>query len=443
MNNLKEIFQNSNAQVVEYNPQTMILKENETNEYLYYVLFGQLEALSFQDEALVKVFDIPTNSLLGLFSFFEKSKKSFFSVKTITKVLLIKITKELDQQLNQKYPEYRHLMMNQALKEFRIRIRQYKHLQSTLAENAERMLVQEKMATVGRFSASLAHELNNNVTVVSKGIEFLKEQLPNMLTPHLSSLENEVFLQGIQKGYQLTSRQIRQKTLELLPQYSSLQRRQIALAVEIQNNQQLSISIDQFINLSKEELQKLHRSFLLGCKLKNMAQTGIQISHMINQFKALSRPPDEMKFCDITETIENAIQLIHERLKNILVQKNFEFHDLIWCRPVDLIQLWVNLLVNAVDAMQGNGEIVITVKTKENHVLVKFQDSGPGIPDDKLKTIFQPHVSSKNTYQHYGLGLGLTICSQVVSLHHGLIHALPVEKGACIEVLIPIKGEKK
>lgn len=444
MTKLKDILIDNNAELVEFGKDHFVSEEGHINTTLHYVVSGKLEALTKSNNKYLRIFEISPDSLIGLFSFFEEDHLSFFSVRSTTDIKLIRITKEMHDLLQKNEKDYGFLLLQEALKEFRHRTRLYRQLQEKIFESTEKLVIHEKMATVGRLSASLAHELNNNISVISKGLEYFNDVLPSFFTEKLSSLENNIFIHALNNGYQLTSRKIRQETslLSKNNKYAKTSNKLLSLAVETKNNND-SINLDYLLELSLEDLQKLNTLFILGCKFKNISQASTQITHVVNGFKTLSRPPGELKPFPVHETIEQAKQLLQHRMQNIIVYTNYKFTDPISCRQADLIQLWNNLLVNSIDAMNGIGEIFIDVSRKDNDVIISIQDTGPGIPPDKMEAIFQPHISSKLNISHYGLGLGLTICSQVISLHRGKITPRNVENGACMEISIPIKGDEK
>ena len=105
----------------------------------------------------------------------------------------------------------------------------------------------------------------------------------------------------------------------------------------------------------------------------------------------------------------------------------------------ELIQLWINLISNSSDAMKGKGKISIHSQSFSNLVSIELQDNGPGIPEDVKQNLFEPNITTKSNTSRYGLGLGLTICRQIVEYHHGHISTLPSQQGALFRITLPIK----
>ena len=99
-------------------------------------------------------------------------------------------------------------------------------------------------------------------------------------------------------------------------------------------------------------------------------------------------------------------------------------------------QLFLNLLKNAIEAMNESGEIRIQITEDEKRIIVKIQDSGPGIPSEILQNIFEPFFTTKK--EKGGSGLGLSICKKIVERHHGEIELRNTEgMGTEVKVILP------
>ncbi len=130
---------------------------------------------------------------------------------------------------------------------------------------------------------------------------------------------------------------------------------------------------------------------------------------------------------DFTRTRE--LQLEKTSLKNILdsalksitiepVKITKPRNDVsIICDNKQLEVVFTNILINAIQAMENSGEINVKITENENDVSIEIQDSGPGIPDDKIGQIFDPLFTTKST----GTGLGLVSCKNIVEQHQGTI----------------------
>jgi signal transduction histidine kinase len=102
-------------------------------------------------------------------------------------------------------------------------------------------------------------------------------------------------------------------------------------------------------------------------------------------------------------------------------------------------QVFINLILNASDAMPEGGQLRISARAVRGGVEILFQDSGPGIPHEKQTNIFEPFFSTKDG----GTGLGLTVSYNIITAHGGSLELLGDRgPGACFKVLLPSGGKR-
>ena len=102
-------------------------------------------------------------------------------------------------------------------------------------------------------------------------------------------------------------------------------------------------------------------------------------------------------------------------------------------------QVFINLILNAADAMPAGGSMKITARAFMDGVEVLFQDRGKGIPKEKQSNIFEPFFSTKDG----GTGLGLTVSYNIVSAHGGTLELLSERgPGACFRIFLPVGGKQ-
>jgi two-component system NtrC family sensor kinase len=122
----------------------------------------------------------------------------------------------------------------------------------------------------------------------------------------------------------------------------------------------------------------------------------------------------ELKSVNIQDGLDDTVSLIQHRLGDkIEVIRKYEASDPIVCYPGRLNQVFLCMLDNAIDAMEGKGTITIATRREDDQLLVAITDTGQGIPSEKLEEVFQPGYTTK------GVGLGLAICHQIVHDHRG------------------------
>jgi signal transduction histidine kinase len=139
----------------------------------------------------------------------------------------------------------------------------------------------------------------------------------------------------------------------------------------------------------------------------------------------------------ITDGIETVLTIYHSQIKQgIEVIKSYQPIPIILCYPDELIQVWSNLIFNAVQAMNYKGRLEIQVSQEEQQICVVISDSGGGIPPEILDKVFSPFFTTKPMGE--GSGLGLHIARQIVEKHSGNIAVLNTSDGARFTVYLPI-----
>ena len=151
-------------------------------------------------------------------------------------------------------------------------------------------------------------------------------------------------------------------------------------------------------------------------------------------------PPSEKGPVDVQEVVEETLRLLrhHDRFKKIQVQREYVYNlPLVSADAERLVQVFVVLALNALDAMEGDGELrVRTEAIDDDRVAVSFIDTGCGIPPSELPKIFEPFYTSKPPGK--GTGLGLWICSGIVNEHGGQIEVdSTIGVGTNFRVVLP------
>jgi signal transduction histidine kinase len=148
---------------------------------------------------------------------------------------------------------------------------------------------------------------------------------------------------------------------------------------------------------------------------------------------------------DVHEGIENTLLILRSKLgSGIRVDRQYS-PDLpkIEAYASELNQVWTNLIDNAIDAidgMEGNGEITIRSRREAGWVIVEIEDNGPGIPLAIQKRVFDPFFTTKPLGKGTGLGLEVTY-NVIVHKHHGDIKLVSEPGSTCFQVWLPINFE--
>jgi len=259
-------------------------------------------------------------------------------------------------------------------------------------EQQTAMLIQtEKMASIGILATGVAHEISTPVSQINQG---------------LTQMEQTVI--GVS---------------ELLTAYGTLEN---LLGQDHQQDVQDAL-------LKIADLKKIHQiSDTLDTFRSTMTAVIFdteKILKIISDLKSFSKEDEaEYRQVDIHDLIEATLYMIHDESKyNIEIQKFYdETLPQIKCFPQKLSQVFINLLINAAQAIDESGLITIKTELDKNlrrlggkKIRITFSDNGSGIPQDKLNQIFDPFYTTKSVKT--GTGLGLSISYDIIKAHGGRI----------------------
>ncbi|WNS76443.1 PAS domain S-box protein [Bacillus sp. DTU_2020_1000418_1_SI_GHA_SEK_038] len=192
-------------------------------------------------------------------------------------------------------------------------------------------------------------------------------------------------------------------------------------------------SIKGFLQLMQMEIDKPNYLEIMLSEIDS-------IEKIIQEFLSLSKPQaSKLAPTDINELLQYVITLINTRakLKNIaIVQESDSELPIIHCDEHQIKQVFVNILQNAVEAMENGGVIQIqTMRSESDNIRFRIIDQGCGISEDRIKSIGEPFYSTKEK----GTGLGLMISHKIVQEHGGTLSLeSTINKGTIVDVILPI-----
>jgi signal transduction histidine kinase len=175
--------------------------------------------------------------------------------------------------------------------------------------------------------------------------------------------------------------------------------------------------------------------------LRTTAQACQRISAIVKNLKNFARLDEaEYKHADLRECMDSALALVeHLHRGRIEIVREYGAVRMIACHPGQLNQVFMNLLVNAIQAIAERGTIRVRIVEDGEHIRVDVEDTGSGIAPAHLSRIFDPGFTTKGV--GVGTGLGLAICHQIVTAHAGTIGATSqLGTGSTFSVRIPLAG---
>lgn len=259
----------------------------------------------------------------------------------------------------------------------------------------DQMLQQEKMASIGQLAAGVAHEINNPAGFIGSNLNSLQKYV-GKLNEGIAFLERTI---------------MDLNDPEMATQVKKMKRR---LKFEF-----IQDDIDDLITESKDGIDR--------------------IALIVRNLKGFSRAEDDtLKPTDLQECLEGSLSIAWNEIKyKAKVEKNYQELPPIQCLPQQLSQVFVNLLVNAAQAIEDQGIVTIKTRREKDWAVVEIGDNGSGISPENLERIFEAFYTTKEVGK--GTGLGLSICHDILQKHQGAISVTStVGEGTCFTIKLPI-----
>ena len=269
-------------------------------------------------------------------------------------------------------------------------------LETTLQElsSTQAKLVQsEKMASIGVMAAGIAHEINNPVNFISSSLTGLKNNLT-----YLSD-----YIEQNSRQSELGSNRI----IENLAKENA----------DIEQIIEMLHKSAEIINIGVERTTKIIRG------LRSFARTGNK----------------EPELYDLHENIDITLLILNNQLKDrIEIVKNYDKIPRIVCYPGQINQVLMNILSNAIQAIEGKGKIIIATSGDNDMIRISIKDTGKGISENFKDQVFDPFFTTKKVGQ--GTGLGLSISYNIVKEHNGGIFMESNEgEGSTFIIELPVR----
>lgn len=148
---------------------------------------------------------------------------------------------------------------------------------------------------------------------------------------------------------------------------------------------------------------------------------------------------DKKQLMQVQEGLETTLAIYHNQLKrNINLIRDYQDVPDILGYPDELVQVWTNLIFNAIQAMGNGGTLTVTIRRYEDGVKVKISDTGSGIPPEVQPKIFEAFFTSKSAGE--GSGLGLYISQKIVDKHHGWMKVESQPGYTQVSVYLPVES---
>ena len=296
---------------------------------------------------------------------------------------------------------YQHKLIN-AISELEIKRQEQQTLITKLEEAQNQLLQSEKLASIGQLAAGVAHEINNPIGFVNSNLGSLERYVTDLLRLIDS------YMQAESSGFAA-------QDVETIAQIKS----------EIEFDF-LRDDIRELVHESRDGLDRVKR-----------------IIQDLKDFSRVDQNP-EWQLTDINHCLESTLNVATNELKHKAeVIRDFAQIPEVECLASQINQVFLNMMVNAAQAIKERGTIRITTGTEDGWVWIEFADTGSGIAPEHLRRIFEPFFTTKAVGK--GTGLGLSLSYGIIARHNGRIEVeSEVGEGTIFRIWLPIhhQGEQ-
>jgi signal transduction histidine kinase len=446
---LEQLYAMSEVQTLQAGE--VLMSEGEPGTAAYVVLEGDLEVTKHTGERETVLDRRGSGDLLGEIALLEGCTRTA-TVRAATPARMLCISRETFQLVLVKSPSAMSAVLGTVTKRLR---------------NSEMALRQnEKMAALGTLSAGLAHELNNPAAAVQRSAGQLRGAMAQ-----LQRMAAELSHQGFTDEQMEVIARLRHEMPEREPlptTLDALERSDIESALQdwldergVANAWELAPAIAN-LRWTRDDLDALTEGFTpaqaatFGCwlgaactvyALFDEVRTGAQrISDIVKAVRSYSHlDKAAIQLVDVHEGIEDTLIILRHKLKQgvTVIREYDRTLPRIECYASELNQVWTNLIDNAVDAMQGKGEIRIKTYVDPSNltsddIVVEITDNGPGIPLEIQPRIFEAFFTTKAPGAGNGLGLNIAY-NIVVKQHRGEIELRSRPGETTFTVKLPLR----
>ncbi len=418
-------------------------RQGDPADAMFVILEGQLQGRG-ELGGETFVFELEAGDVTGLLPF-SRMKQFTVSGRALTDSRALRFPSSKFPELVQKMPELTKRLV--GLMSDRIR-------ETTRLEQQR-----DRLASLGKLSAGLAHELNNPASAAKRAASQLRVMLKKIrdasvelgrrdLTPaqksEIERLEASFTQQDVVPPDALTISDLEGQIDSLLRSHgqndlwllaAGLARRNIKPEVV----ESLFATLDR--DTARAALFRIAASEEIASLLHEIESSTSRISDLVGAIKEYTHMDQApVQNVDVVKSLETTLTILNHKLKQgVVVQRDYQRDPLLVNSfGSELNQVWTNIIDNAIDAMHGKGELRVRTYRDDGCAVVEIGDNGPGIPGEVRPHIFEPFFTTKGVGE--GTGLGLDTVQRIVKKHRGNIQVNSSPGDTRFQVWLPLAG---
>jgi signal transduction histidine kinase len=399
-------------------------RQGDPADAMFVILEGHLQVRGELNGETV-VFDLEPGDVTGVLPF-SRMKQFTVGGRAITDSLALRFSASQFPELVQKMPVLTQRLV--GLMSDRIR-------ETTRLEQQR-----DRLASLGKLSAGLAHELNNPASAATRATSQLRKMLTKIrnaslelgkrdLSPaqkaEIEKMEASFTQTDVVPPDALTMSDLEEQIDSLLRSHGQNDLWMLAAGLARRNIkpeavESLFASLD--ADTARAALVRIATSVEIASLLHEIESATSRISDLVGAIKEYTHMDQApVQNVDVVKSLETTLTILNHKLKQgVVVQRDYQRVPLLVNSfGSELNQVWTNIIDNAIDAMHGEGELRIRTYREDGCVVVEIGDNGPGIPEEVQPHIFEPFFTTKGVGQ--GTGLGLDTVQRIVKKHRGNI----------------------
>jgi signal transduction histidine kinase len=416
-------------------------RQGDPADSMFVILEGRLQGRGeLAGESVV--FDLEPGDVTGVLPF-SRMKQFTVGGRAETDSRALRFPASLFPDLVQKMPELTKRLV--GLMSDRIR------------ETTRREQQQDRLASLGKLSAGLAHELNNPASAAKRAATQLRHMLTKIRNASLElgrralSPEQKSEIEKLEASFTqtdvvppdaLTINDLEEQIDSLFRSHGQSDLWLLAAGLA-RRNIQPEVVESLFANLggdtARAALVRIAASVEIANLLQEIESSTSRISDLVGAIKEytyMDQAP--VQNVDVVKSLETTLTILNHKLKQgVVVQRDYQrIPLLVNSFGSELNQVWTNIIDNAIDAMHGKGELRIRTYRDDDCVVVEIGDNGPGIPDEVQPHVFEPFFTTKGVGE--GTGLGLDTVQRIVKKHRGNIQLSSKPGDTRFQVWLPL-----
>jgi signal transduction histidine kinase len=416
-------------------------RQGDPPDAMYVILAGQLTGRG-ELGGETAVFELNAGDVTGLLPF-SRMKKFTVGVRAETDTRALKFPSSSFPELVQKMPELTQRLVG---------------LMSDRIREVTRMEQQrDRLASLGKLSAGLAHELNNPASAAKRAASQLRDSLKRIkdasqelgrraLSPaqkaEIEKLETSIVRHEEPPPDALTVSDLEEQIDALLRSHGQNDLWQLAADLARKDVKPAALeSLFEALEAdgARAALVRIAASVEIANLLNEIESAASRISDLVGAIKEytfMDQAP--VQNVDIVKSLETTLTILNHKLKHgVTVHRDYQkIPLLVNSFGSQLNQVWTNLIDNAIDAMGGTGELRVRVYREDPCVVVEIGDNGPGISEAIKSHIFEPFFTTKGVGE--GTGLGLDTVQRIVKKHRGTIQVNSKPGDTRFQVWLPM-----